>query len=410
MKVYMVTNPQREDRQRLRLARTAVGIFFFLNGVITATLSTRLPEVQMKLALSPGQLGLALLGCTIGGLLAMNAAARLSTRFGSNIICTIAAFGMCLALPLIALAPILPYLILALVLLGAGHGAMDVTMNMQGTNVERGYGRSIMNSFHACFSIGSLIGAGLGSVLAAFRVSPELHFSVITILACAGLVWSSRHLLQERPVQNTQPVQKSLSLHFSPTLLSLGVIAFCSLLSVGALFDWSAVYLSGTLHTGAGLAAVGFATFLACMALGRSSGDFLVTRYGPAILVRCACLLAATGLALALLFTWVPMVFFGLSLVGVGLSVPLPLVLSATGRLSRQGTDSALAMVTTWGYVGMIAGPSVIGFVADRVGLRLALALVVCLCLLAALLAPAVSTAEGKENGEITQKKEVSHP
>lgn len=133
-------------------------------------------------------------------------------------------------------------------------------MNLQGTDVEREYGRSIMNSFHAYFSVGSFAGAALGSILAALDVKPEPHFFAIAVVGCVVLVWSSRFLFsskQEQMVQK-QPAQKALSFHISPTLMLLGVIAFCSLLSVGALFDWSAVYLSGTLHTGAGLAATGF--------------------------------------------------------------------------------------------------------------------------------------------------------
>ncbi len=101
-----------------------------------------------------------------------------------------------------------------------------------------------------------------------------------------------------------QPAKIALSFQISPTLMLLGAIAFCSFLSVGAMFDWSAVYLSGTLHTGAGLAAVGFTTFLVCMAIGRGIGDTLTARFGATVLVRIACSLAAIGLALALMFAW----------------------------------------------------------------------------------------------------------
>ncbi|GCF11668.1 MFS transporter [Dictyobacter arantiisoli] len=396
----MVLNVQREERRRLRLARMAVDIFFFLNGVMTATFSTRLPAVQMRLALPPGQLGLALLGCTIGGLLAMNIVGRVSSRFEGKVITTLAAFGMCLTLPLVAFAPTLPLFLLALVFFGAGSGAMDVSMNLQGTAVERVYGRSIMNSFHAYFSLGSLAGASLGSILAAFDVKPEPHFFAITVVGCVVLMWSSRFLCsskQEQMVQK-QPAKTALSFHISPTLMRLGVIAFCSLLSVGALFDWSAVYLSGTLHTSTGLAATGFTTFLLCMAIGRSVGDFLATRFGATAIMRMACLLAAIGLVLALLFAWTPVVFFGLGLVGIGLSVPFPLVLSAAGRLAKRDRGATLATVTTWGYCGMIAGPPVIGFLAEQVGMRLALAPVGFLCVLAAFCAPAVRTVVVKED------------
>lgn len=201
VKVSMVSNVQREEKRRLRLARMAVDIFFFLNGVMSATFSTRLPAVQMKLVLPPGQLGLALLGCTIGGLFAMNIAGRVSSRFESKGITTIAALSACITLPLVALAPTMPLFLLALVLFGAGSGAMEVTMNLQGTAVEREYGRSILNSFHAYFSVGSLAGALLGSILAALDVQPGPHFFAITVVGCVVLVWSSRFLANSSRVE-----------------------------------------------------------------------------------------------------------------------------------------------------------------------------------------------------------------
>ncbi|WP_165423889.1 MFS transporter [Ktedonosporobacter rubrisoli] len=389
----MKANLQQEELRRLRLARIAIVVFFFTNGLIAASMSARLPTIQIKLALSPGQLGLALLGCTVGGLLAMNIGGRIARRSGSHSVVTIAAIVMCITLPLLAFAPNLWLLLMALIGLGAGSGAMDVTMNMQAAELERAYGRPILSSFHACFSIGSLLGATLGSLLAALHISPELHFLAVAGVTVMSIIGSSRFLLveAERQEDTAQVGRKASSLRFSPTLVMLGLIAFSALLSVGAMFDWSAVYLSDTLHAEPGLAAAGFSTFLVCMTLGRAVGDYLTARLGAAMLVRSACSLAALGLALALLVPWVPLAFLGLGLVGIGLSVPFPLVISAAGRLSKKHGGSILVNITTWGYFGMIAGPAVIGFVADRLGLRLALGLVALLCVMAALCASAVA-------------------
>ncbi|HET8845096.1 MAG TPA: MFS transporter [Ktedonobacteraceae bacterium] len=403
----MIATSMPAKKRHLRMARRAVGVFFFLNGVMTAALSTRLPVLQTKLALAPDQLGLALLGCTIGGLVATNIAVYLARSFGSKMITTIAAVCMGLALFLIALAPTFPSLILALVFFGVGSGALDITMNIQGTEVEQEYGRPILNAFHACFSIGSLVSALLGSALAACDVSPVFHFLAIVLGVCVGIAWSSRFLLSSEAaaVVSREHARQKRVRPFSQPLILLGVIAFCALLSVGAMFDWSAVYLSDTLHTGTGLAAAGFATFLVCMTLGRSVGDKAAMRFGKARLMRGACLLAALGLALALLFPWVPVVLLGLGLVGIGLAVPFPLVVSAAGYLSRQERNSALATVTTWGYAGLLAGPPVIGFLASREGLRLALVLVVLLCMLATLCASAVDMSGQKDDKETRGKR-----
>ena len=402
----MASGSRPGERRHLGMARMAVSVFFFLNGVMSAALSTRLPALQLKLALLPDQLGLALLGCTIGGLAATIIAARLSRRFGSRMITIIGAICMGGALLSTAWAPTFLILIVALVFFGAGGGALDISMNTQATDVERGFGRSMLNSFYSCFSVGSLMSALFGSMLAAFDVRPEFHFLAIAIIASVGIAWSLRFLLPSEPLPAIprEQEQSGRKLALSRPLILLGVIAFCALLSVGAMFDWSAVYLSTTLHTGAGWAAAGFATFLACMALGRSVGDRMAMRFGKARLLRCACLLAALGLTLALLLPWAPVALVGLGLAGIGLAVPFPLVISAAGRLSTHDRGSALATITTWGYGGMIAGPAVIGFVANRVELRVALALVVLLCVLAAFCAPVVGIPAGKDSHTVFAK------
>lgn len=385
----MIANGKHLERHRLHVSRIAIITFFFFNGVLTSTFSTRLPTIQANLDLPSGQLGLALLGCTIGGLVAMNIAARIARRLGSKMMVIVGSLCMSISLLLIAYANNLTFLLMALIGFGIGSGAMDIAMNLQGTDIERASGQPMLNSFHACFSVGSLAGALIGSVLATFHLSPEFHFLAIVGIASVSFIWSSRFLMAPKPVQETPENSKEHTPQFGPRLMFLGLIGFCVLLSIGAMYDWSTVYLSGTLHMDAGLAAAGFTIFLTCTALARGIGDNLTKRFGSAILIACSCALSAIGLAIVLLFTWTPIVLCGLGLVGVGLSVPFPLTLSAAGRLSMRDTGSALATVTTWGYAGMIAGPPVLGFIADHIGLRLALTIIFFLCLLAALCAPA---------------------
>ncbi|GHO42387.1 MFS transporter [Ktedonospora formicarum] len=406
-KVSMITNGKYLERRCLRVSRIAIITFFFFNGVLTSTFSTRLPAIQAKLALPSGQLGLALLGCTIGGLVAMNIAARIAQRLGSKMMMIVGSLCMGLSLLLIAYANNLPFLLMALIGFGAGSGAMDIAMNLQGTDIEQAYGQPMLNSFHACFSVGSLAGALIGSVLATFNLSPELHFLAIVGIASISFILSSRFLLPPKVVQKTVGRDKGRAPQLGLRLMFLGLIGFCVLLSVGAMYDWSTVYLSGTLHMDAGLAAAGFTIFLTCTALTRGIGDNLTKRFGAAVLIACSCALSAIGLTVVLLFTWTPIVLCGLGLIGIGLSVPFPLTLSAAGRLSTRDSGSALATVTTWGYAGMIAGPPMLGFIADHIGLRLALTVVIFLCLLAALCAPAARIISVKVEALSAIKTEV---
>ena len=155
-----------------RAARLAVAGLFFLTGVTFASWAVRIPAVQTRLVLSPGELGVALLGTAAGELVSMNLAGYLATRFGSRSITVMASACLSVMLPILALAPTLPVLVAALVLFGASFGSVNVAMNTQGVAVERRYGRSIFNSFHACYSLGGLTGSLVGGLVAAHDIAP----------------------------------------------------------------------------------------------------------------------------------------------------------------------------------------------------------------------------------------------
>ncbi|GCE21395.1 MFS transporter [Dictyobacter kobayashii] len=355
--MYMHSLAQFRNPSRLRMARSAVMLYFFANGVMTATFPARIPEIQARLALSPAQLGFALLGAPVGALMAMNMVGPASRRFGSRAITISAALCMCLALPLLAIVPGLPWLTLAMLLLGAGNGGMEVTMNLQGVTVEHEYGKPILSYFHACFSLGSLAGAFFGGIMAAVKISPLSHFLIVCLLASVAVIYSARFLLSPVQAGSSREKRRAWPPQFSLLLSVLGLMAFCVLLSEGAMFDWSALYLSGVAHSGAAVGATGFALFTLFMALGRGFGDYITTRLDAALVVRLASLLAASGLALALTITRVPAVLVGLSLVGIGLSILFPLLVSAAGRSSQQDKGSSIALLSTCGYLGVFVGP-----------------------------------------------------
>ncbi|GLV59545.1 MFS transporter [Dictyobacter sp. S3.2.2.5] len=413
----MISRYEQVDRRRVIIARVAVIALFFSNGTIIASWAARIPAVQAKLQLPPGQFGLALLGAAVGALIAMNVAGRISIRFGSALITTLSAIGLFITLPLLAAAPSLIALSAGLVFLGGFNGAMDVTMNLQGAAVEQQYGKPIFNSFHAFYSVGALAGAFVGSIFASYNIDPLIHFSAVALLAAITVLAASRFLLSSSPV--AKPVEEGtagkkkapLFVRPSRTLLALGTIAFCALISEGAISDWSALYLNGTVHSGAGLAAAGFAVFSLCMAIGRGVGDIFAARFGPAVLVCLGGMMAAVGLGVGLLFPWTWIVVVGLGLVGLGLAVLFPLVLSAASRSSSGPAETSLATVSTCGYVGFLVGPPVIGFLANSFSLRIGLCFVVFLCLITFLLGRAVGNGPASKETVVGAEEAVpSYP
>jgi MFS family permease len=371
-----------------RAARMSTGAIFFLNGAGMGNWVVRIPAVQERLGLGAGRLGLALLGVAAGALVAMPLAGRLVGRHGSRPVTRAAALAFAASLALPALAPSFALLCAALVVLGAANGALDVAMNAQAVAVEREYerhaGRPIMSSFHALFSLGGLAGAAAGGVLAARGVDAGLHLGFAALVAGVLLSGVATGLL---PASADAAPGGPAFARPTRALAALGVVAFCVLFGEGAMADWSAVYLRDATGAGPGLAAAGYATFSLAMAAGRSVGDALTVRVGPERLVRIGGAVAATGLAFSLLVArpWAAVTGFGA--VGAGLSIVFPTVLAAAGRLPGGAAGAAIAAVSTVGYTGFLAGPPVIGLVAEAVGLRGGLALVVVMAAVIAVLA-----------------------
>ena len=371
-------------------ARLAISLVFLVNGAVLATWVSRIPVIKGALALSDGQLGLALLGMAIGALIAFPITGFLTSRFGSRNVTLVTGVLYCMILPLLTLAVSLPMLALTLLAFGAFNGSMDVAMNAHGVEVEERAGRRILSSLHGMWSLGGLIGAGLGVLAAHQGLSPGTHLTVMGALLAVILVLVAPRLLASRPTRRSGDPVFSLP---TPALLGFGLIAVCAFLSEGAMADWSAVYLRDTLQTSAAFAAVGYAAFSLTMTAGRFTGDALVTRLGPVRTVRYGGLLAGLGLGTALLLGSPVFTLVGFACVGLGLAAIAPLVFSAAARTPGVSSGTAIAAVATMGYAGFLAGPPLIGVIAEGVTMRVALSSVAVLGLVIALLSSNVRRA-----------------
>ena len=358
-------------------ARVSVVGIFFVNGFALANWFVRIPTIQQELSLSEGMLGLALLAAAVGALLSMPVTGALVSRFGSRRVVGITALLLSFSVVLPALASSLLWLIPALAVIGASNGALDVSMNAQAVAVEKRYPQQIMSSFHASFSFGGLAGAVLGGFVASAGIQPLYHFVAVAALCGIASVIAYRRLLPA----SADAAEDGAPAFARPTraLLGLGVISFCVLLGEGAMSDWSAVYLNGSLETGPGFAAAGYAVFSLTMAFGRLFGDGFVARFGPARMVRICGAIAAVGLGVALAVAQPVVALAGFACAGAGFSIVFPTALSAAGRTKGMAPGPALAAVSTAGYTGFLVGPPAIGFVAELAGLGGALYIVVAL-------------------------------
>jgi hypothetical protein len=385
---------RRADRSSRRAnvprARLAVASIFFVNGAVLASWVPHIPFVKARLAIGDGTLGLILLAMAIGALCALSVAGWSVARFGSRRVTIAAAYGLCATMPLPTIAALtlssampwaaLPLVGVALFLLGACNGTLDVAMNAQAVVVEARYARAIMSSFHGLFSLGGLAGAAVAGIATQLGVAPLPHVIASAALGAVAVLLAQPCLLRVAPAAGHTPV------FVRPTgrLRWLGLLAFAALMAEGAMADWSAVYLHDVLAASPALAAAGFAACSLAMAAGRLSGDQAVRAWGAGTVLRASGVLAALGLSAALLAGNVGAAIVGCGLVGLGVANAVPILFSRAGR--EPGVDPAvgLAAVASTGYLGFLAGPPLIGLVAELAGLPLGLGVVALACALLA--------------------------
>ena len=350
--------------------RGAVSVLFLVHGLIEATWVSRIPGIQQKLHADTGVLGLALLGSALGAIVCMPLTGWLLARRDSRVVTMAAVLGHCACLPLLALAGSATMLMLALTLYGAAGGAADVAINAEGSAVDRVAARPVMSSFHALFSMGGMVGAGIGVLAVHGNLPIAEHFALgAVVLAVAALPTAAMisRAVPERPTTGFSLPPKSL--------LGLGALAFCILFGERAMADWTGIYLVDAGPSPA-FAAYGYAAFSGAMTAGRFCGDFLIHRIGSLKVVRTGSALAAVGLAISLAIGSPVAGLFGFATVGMGFSVVVPILFRAGGRTPGVTPGVGIAAVTTMGYMGFLLGPPIVGFTARAATLRSALLLV----------------------------------
>ncbi|MFI6478803.1 MFS transporter [Nonomuraea sp. NPDC050663] len=372
------------SRESTRGQVAAVCLLFLAGGLAMGAWTSRIPAIKHALALSDLQLSVGLLAMAAGGMAGMQATGPLIDRLGSHRLMIPSALALGPALLAPSLAGGLPMLVLTLFAFGGCYGVLNVSMNANAVAVEALRGRPLLSKMHAVFSIGGFLGAGSGGLLAAAGVT------VTTTFLAAGSVVTAAAALTARAALRTPPAPRRQGGPAPRGVLLLGVLAFWCLVGEGAATDWSSVYLHDTLGSGPGLAAAGYAAFAVAMTAGRLAGDRLAVRLGPVRLVAGCALLAATGLGTALLAGHPAAAVAGFALFGAGLSCTVPQVFSAAGHRDPAFAGRALARVVSIGYLGFLAGPVIIGAIAEVTGLAVALAVPVAGSLVVALAAPAL--------------------
>lgn len=352
--------------------RVATGAIFLVSGAVIGTWAANVPYVRDRLDISTTTIGLCLLAMALGSLLAMPLTGRELSRRPSAQLTRLGAGLVPFAGILPLVAPSVGTLATALFLLGVAVGIVDVSMNAHGVAVEHASERPVMSSLHAAWSFGGLGAAGgvaLGHVAGA---DPRLAAAVVLALLLAVGLAAGPHL-GGMSVASASASEGPRFARPSRGALLIGLMVFALFMAEGAVTDWSALYLDRDLGAGAGVAALGYGAFAGGMALSRIFGDRLNRVVGARRLLVGGSALAAVSLALVVLLGVAALALPLLLLAGVGCGNGVPLLFSAAGRIRDMPPGPAIAAASTMGYLGLLAGPPLLGFVADATSLPAAL-------------------------------------
>jgi MFS family permease len=353
--------------------RFAVGCFFFLSGVTFASWASRIPTIKEVFNLNEAELGSVLFLLPLGSLSVLPLVGWSISKFGSRLITLLSAIGQASVLVSIAFSDSIFQLSAALFLFGFTGNALNISMNTQALELqEHIYHRPIMSSFHGLWSFGAMFGAIIGGWMVSIDVSIGQHYLFI-----AAFIWVVYFTAYNFMVRGSVAHKRQKFEWPSRALWLLGIICFCCAICEGAMADWSSLYYQQVVNTGEKVNTTGYTAYALMMALGRVVGDKLVKRFGSSQILLIDSAFIAIGFALGVGVIHPLAVIIGFGLIGLGVSTIIPIVYTLAGKNSDSPPSVSLAAVSSIGFIGFLAGPPLIGYIAHAIGLRLALLLLI---------------------------------
>ncbi|EMY5616531.1 MFS transporter [Providencia stuartii] len=346
----------------------ATRIIFFIAGFATASWAAIVPFVKANTGANDATLGLLLLCFGVGALIAMPLTGAIAAKFGCRKLMVASTIAFCLLLPLLPAISHIGILIVGLLLFGVGIGLTDCAMNIQAVIVDKASEKPIISGFHGYYSVGGIVGAGAMSAILLMGTPPIAAAIIISLVSLLLLSISFKGFLSyaNAPTGPLIAIPKGI-------VLVIGIICFAIFLAEGTVLDWSAVFLIEHHGLEESLGGLGFAAFATTMTIGRLTGDKIVMRVGSARVVFWGALLACIGFMIAVLSPYLSIAIIGYALVGAGCSNIVPVMFSSIGKQNTMPEALAVPAVSTLGYLGILAGPAAIGFVAFQFTLATAL-------------------------------------
>lgn len=379
--------------------RTAIFAIFLASGLSIATWASRVPDIKLALEVDKAQVGMLLLGAGIASIIGISTSPAIMARTGARLGMMVSIFTFASGVALIGIgANVLgsyPVVLIGLVLFGLGNGCVDVMMNVEATAIEQHSGKTILPLFHAFFSFGTVIGAGLGALAAQLQINVFTHTLVVAVaIATIGVISIASVPRRAEALDPTtddgekvhwrERMHLALSAWREPRTYAIGVVMLGMSFAEGGANDWLALGVAEDHGGGTALGAAALATFSVAMTVVRVFGGPLVDRFGRVAVLRILSVAAASGILLFILAPSLPLVFVGAALWGVGASLGFPLGMSAAADDPAKAAARVSAAATI-GYISFLGGPPVLGFISEHIGLLNTLYILVGLVVLSGL-------------------------
>jgi len=353
--------------------RLATAIFFFISGFGYSTWASRIPAITRQLHLDDAQLGTALLALPIGLMLTMPFTSWLLSRYSSRAVMLTGSIILSVILILIGFAGSYWQLIVLLLFFGSSRNLMTLSVNTQGVAVQALYPKSIMAAFHGVWSLACFAAAGLSIILVFFNVAPRYQFLFVSMALIGFTFYFINSTLHQPPLRNGRGPVYALPDKY---LLKFALICFACMACENTMYDWCALYFQKQVNPDKTMSTVAYAVFLSAVTSGRVFGDSIVNRVGIKKVLKFSGIFIFFGLSFAVALPFTVTALLAYVLIGLGVSCVVPMVFSLAGKSKNMSSSSALASISTVGYMGFIIIPPLVGYVSKAASLRLSFGIV----------------------------------
>jgi MFS family permease len=370
-------------------ARWAISAIFFCYGLTFASWASRIPSIQEKFSLSEAELGTLLLMLPIGSFISLPIAGILVAKWNSFLVTRLSIVLYLVSLVAISLSENIYLLGLVLFLFGLMGNMVNIAINTQAVSLEKEYRKNIMASFHGMWSLAGFFGAIIGAFMIGQEILLQFHYTIIFSASIVAALLSFKFLIKS---DQEEDKEKPIFVIPDKSLLLLGIIAFCSMMCEGTMFDWSGVYYKKVVKAPQDILGLAYTFFMVSMAGTRFVADYFTSRFGVKKVVFFSGVLNFSGLLILILLPGEIISLVAFFIIGAGVSSVVPLVFSLAGKSKTMSPSVALAAVSTMGFFGFLLGPPLIGYLAAWLNLQVSFSFIALMALCVIILATQIKS------------------